>query len=601
MTMPVFAGSIEPAVFGDPELRADGDIAALAFDSAGILRSVEEPGTLRSWDIASGRQINHEPLSDLETVWAFHPAGRLVAAASNDLSIWDAATGRLIQAWAQPSWVSAVAFDHGASLIATGHDDGLVCIWNAAAGAVIRNIRPHSEAVSALAFSPDGQLIAAACEDKTIAIAAVGSGEVVRRLEGHLDRIPALLWGKDGSWLLSAGWDGTARVWNPRTGQMVAVLNAHEGQVLALASDASGELAASADSSGKVCMWQTTGWQRTQVFLVSDAEVRCLAIHGEGANQLLACGGADRLLHIWELGRGQPISGHAAMPQAYASAALTDDGSRLVANGPGRGCRVWEVASRQTALSLSPNEAIDAVAISADGQWIAGACDRLVRLWHGATGKPHATLPNHDEPITRLAFSPDGALLAAASTQGMSVWLWEVEPAKPILLIPDALDGCAIQGLTFHPQGRLLAVGGIDWMATGGSDGTISIWDLNDRCEVATFGGGTSCLTFDRQGRRLAAANLDHTIQIWDVVSQEILLEVGGHDGTVNSLAFSADGKQLASGGDDNTLRIWDTTCGAQILARELSTQVKVVCFSPDCRKVYTANGNGTCCEFNIA
>ena len=45
----------------------------------------------------------------------------------------------------------------------------------------------------------------------------------------------------------------------------------------------------------------------------------------------------------------------------------------------------------------------------------------------------------------------------------MAVWLWNVEAAEQTLLIPDALDGCVIHALAFpHPEGRLLAVGGID-------------------------------------------------------------------------------------------------------------------------------------------
>src|SRR5206468_3183172 len=112
---------------------------------------------------------------------------------------------------------------------------------------------------------------------------------------------------------------------------------------------------------------------------------------------------------------------------------------------------------------------------------------------------------------------------AAAGTSGMDVWIWNVEHAEPVLLIPDALDGCVVHALAFHPQGRLLAVGGVDWMATGGSDGAISFWDIHERCEVATFGGGTTALAFRAAGDRLASATLDRTVILWDAQTQDPL------------------------------------------------------------------------------
>jgi len=98
------------------------------------------------------------------------------------------------------------------------------------------------------------------------------------------------------------------------------------------------------------------------------------------------------------------------------------------------------------------------------------------------------------------------------------VWLWNVADGEPILLIPDALDGCTIESVAFHPNGRLLAVGGIDWLATGGTNGAVSLWDVVDRCEVATFFGGSSCVAFDPAGNRLAMSCMT---QRWDQVRQE--------------------------------------------------------------------------------
>jgi WD40 repeat protein len=586
----------QPLVFGDPQLHTDGDLLSLAFAADGSLWSVEEPGVVRRWDPLTGRQASLQQLSDLETLWALSGDGRLLAAASNDLAIWESATGRLVAALPQPHWVTAVAFD-SAGRVATGHDDGHVGLWDLGGRGLVRTIAPHRKGVSAVAFSPDGSRLASAGEDKTVVVSRTGDGQVIRRLAGHADRIPQLVWHPDGRRVISAGWDATARVWDAESGETTLLLNTHSGQVLALAVSGDGRLLASADSSGAVHVWSLADFKRLHALDAGAGELHCLAFSPDG--RYLACGGADRRIHLWDLQSARALTGPRAAAQVQTDIALSGDGKRLVTNG-GRGCRVWDTATGQTEWTLAENEAIGAVGYSPDGRWIAGAAGRFVRVWDGRTGQFHATLPDHEQPVTVLAFSPDSATLAAGSATGMGVWLWDVAAAEPKLLIPDALDGCVVHALAWHPAGRLLAVGGIDWMATSGSDGAISFWDVVERCETATFGGGTTALAFDPSGDRLVSASLDHALIVWDTATQDDVGELDGHQAAINALAFRPDGKVLASGGDDRAVRLWEADTGDPLDVRELDSQVKALAFAPDGRTLYTGNGNTTCYRLEV-
>src|SRR5207247_902224 len=128
-----------------------------------------------------------------------------------------------------------------------------------------------------------------------------------------------------------------------------------------------------------------------------------------------------------------------------------------------------------------------------------------------------------------LAFAADGETLASASASDGTVWLWKLMTGEPTLVIPVAAAGCSVEALAFQPHGHLLAAGGVDWLATGGAEGAVCLWDTEQRSLVATFRRGTRGLAFDPAGRRLASASMDHSVCAWDIAEQRLIFEATGH------------------------------------------------------------------------
>jgi WD40 repeat protein len=597
-------------VFDDRPFRTDGELLALAFASDGSLWTVEDPGLLRRWDLGAKRQVEWHRLSELESLWAFRRDGSVLASASDDLSLWDVPQGQLRVVLPQPGWVTALALRGDGGLVATGHEDGTVGLWDPGHDDPMHALQGHRGPVSALAFSADGTRLASAGEDRLIRIWDVADGRECAILHGHNDRIPALVWHPNGQRLYSAGWDTSVWVWDVATATPVILLNSHTGQLHALAIAPDGSRLACADSGQTLHLWDLATHSPATVLRNIEGEVRCLAFSLDG--QRLAFGGTDRVVHLWSQSdaggaanqRTRPRHGDAFGARATeprCSLAVAPDAGRLASLCPGTGVRVWEVATERKLLELDEPGGLCAVAWSPDGGRIAaGGTDAAVRLWDATSGQRQGLLEGQALPITALAFAPNTPVLASASGIGCDIWLWDADQAAPILLIPDAVDGCSIEALAFDGPGELLAAGGIDWLATGGTDGAIHVWDVLLRTRLTTLVGGARSLAFHPAGRLLAAASLVRTIRIWDARSGRLVRELSGHEEAVNCVAYSPDGSRLASAADDYTIRVWDTDTGALLGVTELDTQVKALCFSPDGRSLFTGNANSSCYQLKM-
>ncbi len=476
-----------------------------------------------------------------------------------------------------------------------------------------------------MAFSPDRKWLATACEGRLIHLWDIRDGKLVGTLRGHTDRIPALAWHPDSRRLFSAGWDTTVRVWDTQAFEPIILLNSHATHVHTLALSADGKLLASADSDNAVHVWLTDENRTLAVLREQTGEVRCLAFtpdDGKGnlAAPVLAWGSADRVIHLWD---SKQLSVGGTGVDSLTSrtlVAVSPDGKRLYSLGAGTDLRTWDVSTGTSALVLEGEPLLRSFSASADGKWIAaargvptpsGSAPRRDRgknedrttlaLYEAASGKRQSVCEGQPAPITALAFSPDATLLASGSVQSSDVWLWKVPSGEPLLLIPDAVEDCSVDALAFQPGGQLLAIGGIDWLATGEDDGEVVLWGVDERRMKHALSGGATAIAFDPTGRLLACAGLNHTIRVWDVQDNRVVRqEEQAHADTISCLAWSPDGRLLASGGDDRVIRLWNTAGGELAGAWELDNPIESIAFTTDGKYLFTGNGNTSCYQIEL-
>ena len=180
-----------------------------------------------------------------------------------------------------------------------------------------------------------------------------------------------------------------------------------------------------------------------------------------------------------------------------------------------------------------------------------------------------------------IAYSPNGALLAVASSIG--IWIHDAQTGQEI----DLLTGhtASVRSVAFSPDGRTLA--------SGSKDNTIRIVDMQTRTlrkVLIGHTGAVSNVAFSADGKVLASGSSDSTICLWNMETGTRLKTLTGHTETVLSVSFSADGKVLASASKDSTMRLWDTQSGElhKTLPLTHPEDILEMAFSPDGRTLVT-------------
>jgi serine/threonine protein kinase/WD40 repeat protein len=502
--------------------------------------------------------------------------------------------------------VTSVAVTPDAALLASGAEDGEVCLWDLSRGEIVQRFAHHRARVDQLVFAPDSATLLVADvmqhasaidvalrsvrgqwrpghRNESIRLGADGSCALVdlggwrfQRLhaatlaverELALEQIgpaPSSCLATDGKHLFTVGYAMRARndliCFDLTSGRRVyCAPMPREASVRTIALSAGGERVAVSDKEGRITVHTAADGALEQVLADRPGAAGGLAEKGaqlafDRRGALLAAAGADGGLRVFDVASGVLLSAQAGH-DGPANAVALDAGVLAATGGEDHFVRLWSpFGGRETQVMRGHSGAVRGLAIvpAADGPdpttahgelLVSVSEDSTLRLWDTATGMPCGHVGGHSHHANTLA-------VTAAGTRAFS---------------------------TFHDSVVTTAIPSLEQQ---------SAW----RCG----GNWIFSLELGPDGRTLLAATATGEVLLLDPQERRVVRSLRGHDGPALACAFASGGAIAYSGGQDGRLLRWDLTAGADTpqVVRAGGLPIKAIALAGDGRTLFLLQGS---------
>jgi WD40 repeat protein len=508
---------------------------------------------VRVWNVADAKELLPlvHPAEVLSLSFSADKTRIATGAADRQTRLWDTATGKELEFFAQPDAVRAVVLHPNNKDVVSGAGKA-VTVESAAVVRVVLVGAP----VHALTLTPNATHALTAGDDKLVTFWNIANGNKDRTVPGSPAPLHAVTVSKNLTLIATGGADKTVRLYNFADGKEVKTVQT-PGPVRALSFSPNNLALAAACADRSLVVWNTAytpGQPLAPTFL---SPMQTFA-HGDGATDLV----------------------------------FAADNATLWSGGTDRTVRTWKVAADAPVRNFPHPNIVDTVAFHPTAPLLAsGGHDGKVRFFDLVKGVQVREINAHPTPnatmIYGIAFSPDGNQLASGGYDNV-LKLWDVNKGtlirefKTIPLRPAPQVAARVVGVLASPHREGLLVAPLTFLAS-----------LDKKAFDKGHEDSIFSVAFSPDGKHLASGSggLERVIKIWNIADATLVRDLDNpklkrrtsaapqsHPGWVYSLRYTVDGKRLVSAGDaplnKGYLAVWDPASGKLLHGEEMSLGV---------------------------
>lgn len=297
-------------------------VSAFQNKTQAVVFGITKNHEMKLWSLDSGQPLvtfgadEQPPFSTDVLGAALSLDGKMLATSFNNkekekvglIRLWDATTGRLIKTLSgHTELVYNLMFSPDGKRLVSGGLDKKIYLWDVATGQPYE-LPPQASSYSYRAvFSNGGHLVAAALSNGTVMLADVASRNVLRVLEGHAQVVKALAFSADDRMLASGGDDNQLRLWDVNSGQLIKVIGQSDSMNRLIFS-VDGKRLISGGKDGTVKLWDVASGQEIFTYRGHPGDVTSLTISGDGKSLITT--GNDGSVRYWRAASEQDVTAH---------------------------------------------------------------------------------------------------------------------------------------------------------------------------------------------------------------------------------------------------------------------------------------------------
>jgi small GTP-binding protein len=194
------------------------------------------------------------------------------------------------------------------------------------------------------------------------------------------------------------------------------------------------------------------------------------------------------------------------------------------------------------------------------------------------------TLRGHKGAIGRVAWSPDGRLLAAKSSDNVAK-VWDAETGEPLFQFKLGPGARSSLSVAWSPDGKTLATPSTD---------AVQLFDIRDGTALKSLQHSSfiTTLAWSPDGEVIAAGIYDNSVRLWSTETGGVVDDLSLPDSAFG-LAWSPDGQTLATG-SMAVVRCWNAQTGKQVSLEGHTNWVFDLAWSPDGRTLASCSWDRT-------